>query len=297
MKFLLILCLGLAVSFKGFTQTSLEVDYVIENYQEGDFYVEYTSKKDNEVIHFVIQEYGMWADTIELFDSADIHVSVKHNGTVVYESDLNIKPEVVNYYYVHLSQSTWPNDYDSIFKESYEQNMWFGSNIFNRSPDSRDLQVISINYGFGGYNMLTNSLGALIYGEGNYDIVSFKKSSNNQKKRYNYTTVNSGAMVRFLPFGFRNSNYWKRNFHVDLGASYYFPLRFRYVTIQNNLKVKEKNLVTYNDFRINARIGIGPLAFFANYRLNNVIKRTGYLQMPTFTIGFGMNAFGEVLAP
>ncbi|MFT5725427.1 MAG: hypothetical protein ACI9JN_002552 [Bacteroidia bacterium] len=295
MKTLLFLLLSLFVCVIGKAQTtSLVVNFDLRGNRlagGGPFTMQYTDALDSGWIFkhsFHCPKDFIWSDTISPISPGDVQLTILLDSLKILESYYLVSEYSLNEYDLKIEKQRHPSKYNPFISESFFQGYFrLGSNVSHWSNATAPLESYSMYAGMHEGIMLSKRFG-IHFGNGlNYEFSRFKDAPTSQKQRYNYWSLSATTAIRIAPFGYEHKNQVKRNVYLDAGATYYLPLKFRYTSKANNIRVQESGLHDYSDFRIQATITIWRFSLFGNYGLTDFVKQNMYPELPKLQIGVG----------
>lgn len=104
-------------------------------------------------------------------------------------------------------------------------------------------------------------------------------------ERYNEMKINLEVKFRLSTGNQRASGHYPAKLFLDFGAGYYFPISFRHTTYyKGNLKITDKYIHQFTDFRAFANFGYKAFAVFFEYRLTDYLLGN-YPEVPVYNMG------------
>jgi hypothetical protein len=163
---------------------------------------------------------------------------------------------------------------------------YYGSNI----PDGDNLFLNEFGFSFnqGGMATLSKHIGFIGSVGYDYSQTYFTKDSslitleNRTLERYSSLNLNFSIGFRFATHNLRK--YTLKGAFLDIGTTYYLPLRFRHVVVYDKDKISRRGIHEFTDWRAYAAIGWFPVQVFAEYRIMDFMKEN-YPELPQYRIG------------
>lgn len=104
-------------------------------------------------------------------------------------------------------------------------------------------------------------------------------------ERYNEIKLNLEIKFRLSTGNQKAYGHYPSKLFLDVGAGYYFPISFRHSTYyKGNIKVQNKYIHQFTDFRAFANFGYSFFAVFCEYRLTDYLLGT-YPEVPLYNMG------------
>ena len=251
--------------------TSLVVNFDLEGFNDVSYSDSFTMRYANKTDSLWYFEHTFhcpkdfhWSDTISPVPEGDIQVAIILDSVVVLESYYWVNDGRINIYDVTIDRET-KRTRGQAFISDYIANGYFrlGTNIMDFQNSSKTFDALSFNSGLNVGEMISDRFGRT-YGYGlNYETLRFTNSTATQSNSYNYWSFSYHMTGRFSPFGYENHHKLKRNTYIEIGGTYYLPLKFRYIEKEALLKIQRGKMHNYKDFRVRAALTIGKLAFLA----------------------------------